>query len=339
MFDDDDIKIKRIPQEEQAPKYSIARIKKMKSFAQLRGMSKHNNREFDTPNADEQMTPSNIQLVGTDNIEQDVKQRIIEAGLDIKKLHKNAVLAVDHMFTASPDYFRPNGEPVGQWDQSRMEAWQKATMKFLHKEYGDNLVNAKLHLDESTPHIHAIMVPIHHDPNKRKATNLRAKEWFNGSKALSSFQDRYHEATKHLGLERGIKGSKAKHQRVKSYYQQLNQADKAISGVSPQDLTPRKTGVMQKETPEQMAKRINNKLQKDNQHLSDQAINGHNKAKRNHLLEVTITSAQKPKQAINKLLNGLSDTNKKEVLATMVKKAQELKRKEHSKQTAKEINK
>lgn len=260
MFEEEDRKIKRARTEEIAPKsYSIARISKMKSFVQARGMSRHNNREFDTPNADEEKTPDNIQLVGTGDIEADVKKRITESGMDLKKIRKNAVLAVDHMLTASPEYFRPNGERPGEYDQQRLDNWVKASMKFLKDEYGDNLVNAKLHLDESTPHIHAVMVPVHHDPNKRQPTNLRAKEWFNGRDKLVEFQDKYHKATEHLGLERGIPGSRAKHQRVKAYYSHLNnQADKSIKGIKPDDLLPKKKGVMQKETPQEVANRINN---------------------------------------------------------------------------------
>jgi chemotaxis protein histidine kinase CheA len=64
------------------------------------------------------------------------------------------------VLSASPEYFRP-GDPgvVGTWDVDRLAAWEEATMNPLRAEHGDDLIFAELHLDEDTPHIHAVVAP------------------------------------------------------------------------------------------------------------------------------------------------------------------------------------
>jgi hypothetical protein len=43
----------------------------------------------------------------------------------------------------------------------RMEEWYNDSMQWLHKTFGkENTVSAVLHMDETTPHIHATIVPI-----------------------------------------------------------------------------------------------------------------------------------------------------------------------------------
>ena len=64
------------------------------------------------------------------------------------------------VLSASPEYFRP-GDPgaVGTWDEDRLAGWEDATMNQLRAEHGDDLIFAELHLDEDTPHIHAVVAP------------------------------------------------------------------------------------------------------------------------------------------------------------------------------------
>ena len=64
------------------------------------------------------------------------------------------------VLSASPEYFRPDDpEAVGTWDEDRLAAWQEASMNQLREEHGADLIFAELHLDEDTPHIHAVVAP------------------------------------------------------------------------------------------------------------------------------------------------------------------------------------
>ena len=72
-------------------------------------------------------------------------------------------------------------------------------------------------LVEATPHIHAYLVPL----DERGKLNCRAL--FGGTrKRLSELQDSFAAAVAPLGIERGIKGSTAKHTEVKEYYARVN---------------------------------------------------------------------------------------------------------------------
>ena len=48
----------------------------------------------------------------------------------------------------------------GNYDPKRLKAWVKCNMKALRKKFGENLIDVTLHLDEATPHMHAVIVPV-----------------------------------------------------------------------------------------------------------------------------------------------------------------------------------
>ena len=83
-----------------------------------------------------------------------------------------------------------------------------------------NVFHVGIHRDEKTPHMFAYVMPY---DTKGK---MNAKHFLGGSKILSEMQTDFHQqVSQNYGLDRGIKGSKAKHQRVQRYYAQLNQPD------------------------------------------------------------------------------------------------------------------
>ncbi|TDL74889.1 hypothetical protein E2L08_15875 [Palleronia sediminis] len=132
--------------------------------------------------------------------------------------------------SASPAYFRPNDPAdVGTWDVDRLAAWIDATMNQMKAEHGDDLVFAHLHLDEDTPHIHAVVAPTYtkkaRKPGRKKRgeTNAefearkKAAQELDGVRAVGrashptlskkgSFQrlrERMAVAVDHLGIEYG----------------------------------------------------------------------------------------------------------------------------------------
>lgn len=192
--------------------YCICRISKLKSGGAITASEQHTLRQRETPNAD--LSKENERFISTPltlpstSLEQEVFARI-----GVQKIRKNAVLAVEILLTASPEYFRPGDKGrAGKWDVGQLEEWKQANRQWLNDKFGDRIVRAELHLDESTPHIHAYLVPL---DDKGK---LNCKSHFGGRVKLRQFQDDYAAAMATLGLERGIKGSRAKHVEVKEYY-------------------------------------------------------------------------------------------------------------------------
>jgi hypothetical protein len=132
------------------------------------------------------------------------------------KTRKNSVLAQEIFLSASPEYFRPQAPgQAGEWDTEKMEAWTTAAKEWLFETFKDRMVDCRLHLDESTPHIHAVVIPLTAD------NRLSAREIFS-KKTLRDMQTSYAAATENLGLHRGIAGSKAKHISVKKFYSAVN---------------------------------------------------------------------------------------------------------------------
>lgn len=199
--------------------YAILRIAKHSTNGSLGGMTKHNKREIHTPNADPERTKFNKDFIGTGNYVNDVNKFIESKNLHIQK---NSVKAIEHMATASPEW----------WSEATNEQrvdFFKGTRKFLEEFYGPHskVVSASLHLDESTPHAHYFVVPISQSKLKggKEVLRLGATQFIGTREKLSKMQDMFAEQHKPLGLERGVKKSKAQHQTIKKLYSNLNAAE------------------------------------------------------------------------------------------------------------------
>lgn len=153
---------------------------------------------------------------------------------------KNAeAVAQEIVLSASPEYFRPgtdrnDPESFGKYDPDRLDAWKDKTTEWLKNRFKGALVDVQLHLDERTPHIHAVVVPITNKTQKKRRTKqeieegkepeeIVKKKWnrsafFSRSK-LYDMQESYGEALAELGLNRGIpkKITKQKYQDLNSF--------------------------------------------------------------------------------------------------------------------------
>ncbi|GAA4024710.1 MobV family relaxase [Actimicrobium antarcticum] len=185
--------------------FAILRTKKLKSFGSIAASSQHTHRERVTLNADSKRTHLNLALGATNTAE-------LMAAIQLRlpeKRRKDAVLCIEYLVTASPEYFQ---------DACQRRGYFNAALKWLNEKHGGaNIICANLQLDEKTPHLVAYVLPI--TPDGR----LSAKEYLGGREKLSSMQTNFHNQVGiPFGLERGIKGSDATHQKVKRFYQAMN---------------------------------------------------------------------------------------------------------------------
>lgn len=196
--------------------FAVMRFEKLKTFGNIAGVESHCLRLRETSNADSNSSKFNRCIVGDGNISSSVKKRIGN-----RKIRKNAVLAIEFLLSASPEYFRPDhSENGGVFQQDRVESFEKAALDWLTNTFGNkNIVSVVTHLDEQTPHLHAIFVPI--DPTTDK---LNASKWFDGKKALTELQTSFANSVAHLGLKRGVERSTATHFRISEYYAHVNSA-------------------------------------------------------------------------------------------------------------------
>ena len=228
--------------------------------AQLVGHAKHEAREqgrTDKSHIDADRTELNRLVLGNEpDPRRAVASHIETHGARIQKGNQRPFTRL--ILSASPEHFRP-GDPAagGTWEPDRLEAWTKASTDWLRQEFGDDCVHAALHLDETTPHIHALVVPIPAKGAARQVRRSRAKQrpgetaeafavrqaanearraskaagaasagpWvshhghpaFAGERSYAALHDRYAATVEPLGIERGERGSGATRRDVREW--------------------------------------------------------------------------------------------------------------------------
>lgn len=180
--------------------FAILRVAKMNNFGSLSASSQHNFRERVTKNADDERTTLN-EIDGAKSTSD-----LVKAVSDLlpTKRRKDAVICIEYLISASPEHFGEN------WREEKNHGADYFTdaIEWLEKRHGPgNVVCTTVHLDESTPHLAAYVVPLTADGR------LSAKDFVGGRSALSKMQTSFaaEVGAKH-GLTRGVERSNAVHQ-------------------------------------------------------------------------------------------------------------------------------
>lgn len=220
------------------PLYAIIRVAKHHTAGTIAGIGHHLDRTRETPNADANRMHLNRTWDGQRWVEWGDVPRVAGSHLDAVKvrlddfkarggtMQKNAVLVIEAIMTATPEAFVQPGFDL--------DAWVNAQIEYLHQKFGAaNLVSAVLHMDEETPHVHALVVPEIQRVEKRgnkKTTKpqapkppkpaLAASQWVGSRALLSELQSDYAAAMARFGLQRGKERSGARHTPVSEYYAQ-----------------------------------------------------------------------------------------------------------------------
>lgn len=184
----------------------VFRIGKIHEWGKIGAAAQHNTRTRHPANADPHGPV--IKIAGPENdVAQEVRRRI-----GAQKIRKNAVIAVEAIITASPEYFRGQDPgKAGGYDADKLAQWRAAVEPWIAAEFPD-AASVELHLDEATPHYHIIDVPL----DSQGKLNARAK--YGGRDTMRAWQDRAAAAVAHLAIERGTQKSVATHTRIQEYY-------------------------------------------------------------------------------------------------------------------------
>lgn len=185
-------------------------------------------------NANPKKTKGNIELISRETknedgisyemtLQQAVDKRIREAGI---RPRIGQVTSLEMIFSGSHDR-------MIAMSRKELKKWANDTVKWAKETWGEeNVVSASLHVDEKTPHIHMIVVPIvtgqsrrtSYQQNKGKSkkqykidhtkSRLCVNEVYTTGK-LYAYHDSYaKEVSSKYGMERGVRaepGSKKKH--------------------------------------------------------------------------------------------------------------------------------
>lgn len=180
--------------------FAVVHMQKIKAGG-IRGIQSHVNREHPpktNPDIDAKRTPLNYDLHPQDNFYQYIKNTIKNSAPKTKTVRKDAVVMCGFIVTSDE-------QTMKAMSPDKQRAFFKDSLKWFSDRYGEeNIINATVHMDETTPHMHLSIVPI-------TGERLSAKALFN-RKELTAIQTEFaQDVGKKYGLERGREGSTNTH--------------------------------------------------------------------------------------------------------------------------------
>ena len=220
--------------------YGIFRSQPIMTINDLAQIGSHNKREKKAYKSNKdiklELTKNNIELVPlaekyvkgfkllVKDYEKEHNERMKNERPERKKtfnemLNKSkSVVADELMFTATHKFF-------DNMSEDEIMRWADTCMDFVYNDLGykkEQILHATIHMDELTPHIHCVVVPLIKKFDKRTNTErftISKKQYIRDNIHLSELQDIYNLRLRENGfeLERGIKGSDRKHQKVKEF--------------------------------------------------------------------------------------------------------------------------
>lgn len=213
--------------------YISIQINKAKGLADT-GASDHIERKTMPKNADPTRTHLNRELVefpdGVSDRTEAISHRIRTAGIK-RKITPDQVRAIRIVLSGTHE------DMMKIQDEGRLDEWCDDNLQWLHYTFGkENTVSAVLHMDEHTPHIHATVVPIvtgeRRKAKKKQADSKRTyRKKANAVRLcaddvltrerLVAYHDSYAKAMEKYGLQRGVRGSEARHTTTAQYYRDL----------------------------------------------------------------------------------------------------------------------
>ena len=210
--------------------YAIFRSEPIYTLQDLAQIGSHNKREKQAyksnPDIKLNMSQYNVELVplaekyvkGFYNITKEYKkeheERMKTEREDRKRKfntmldNSRNVVADELLFTATNRFFK-------NMSNEDLMKWANTSMEFVYQDLGytkEQVLHATLHVDEKTPHIHCVVVPLVKKLDNRTKTErytISKKQYIKDNIHLSGLQDKYHQRLTEKGfdLERGIKGS------------------------------------------------------------------------------------------------------------------------------------
>lgn len=120
------------------------------------------------------------------------------------QIKKNSNVACEYIITSDKDFF----EEIGDEETKR---YFETAYKFVvnYKNLGEQyIVSAKVHMDESTPHMHLVFLPVVHTLEKKsgkEVDKISCSEFWKGKNSYKILQDNFYKYMTKAGfdLERG----------------------------------------------------------------------------------------------------------------------------------------
>lgn len=197
--------------------YAIIRNEKYTKEKMLQ-ISPHNERQkksYSNKNIDKNKTYLNYHLKKPiENTYLKEFKRLKEENNLKGQIHKNSIYVCEMLITSDKEFFNNIGE-------KETKRYFQESFNFISQYKGlgqENIISAVVHLDEETPHMHLVFIPVVNsvDKNKNKIRKISSSEFWKEKNSYTILQDRFYEfiKSKNFDLERGNKEKKQKHFKI-----------------------------------------------------------------------------------------------------------------------------
>jgi hypothetical protein len=181
--------------------YAVVHMMKIKSGA-VGGIQSHNNREHEpktNPDVDMSRSEDNYDLISCDNYKRSIKEKLSNLVESSRAVRKDAVVVCNFIVTS-------DNETMDALGADHQREFFQDSVKWFSDRYGaDRVLNATVHMDETTPHLHIGVVPITQDGR------LSAKAIFTKTEMKAIQTEFARDVGEKYGLERGVEGSERTH--------------------------------------------------------------------------------------------------------------------------------
>lgn len=181
--------------------YAVVHMMKIKSGA-VSGIQSHNNREHEpktNPDVDMSRSEDNYDLISCDNYKRSIKEKLSNLVESSRAVRKDAVVVCNFIVTS-------DNETMNALGADRQREFFQDSVKWFSDRYGaDRVLNATVHMDETTPHLHIGVMPITQDGR------LSAKAIFTKTEMKAIQTEFARDVGEKYGLERGVEGSERTH--------------------------------------------------------------------------------------------------------------------------------
>ena len=181
--------------------YAVVHMMKIKSGA-VGGIQSHNNREHEpktNPDVDMSRSEDNYDLIPCDNYKRSIKEKLSNLVESSRAIRKDAVVVCNFIVTS-------DNETMDALGADRQREFFQDSVKWFSDRYGaDRVLNATVHMDETTPHLHIGVMPITQDGR------LSAKAIFTKTEMKAIQTEFARDVGEKYGLERGVEGSERTH--------------------------------------------------------------------------------------------------------------------------------
>ena len=173
----------------------------------LAGLYKHNERKntnYSNKDINKNNSIKNYSIKSCNTTYLNALKKLIQENNLHGRIIKTTNVVCEFIITSDREFF----EEIGEEETKR---YFKTAYNFVsqYKDLGEKyIISAKVHMDESTPHLHLVFVPVIHKTDKKsekKFEKIACSEYWKGKDSYKRLQDNFYEYIKKAGfdLERG----------------------------------------------------------------------------------------------------------------------------------------